>query len=392
MAITDLPHVQGNDNRARPLWYHSSGVAGTHVAHGPELSIIVPAFNERENIAPLVEQVAAALPDVQWELIFVDDDSRDGTAAAVRRLAQSDARVRCIQRVGRRGLSTAVIEGMLASSAPVLAVMDADLQHDPALLPAMFARLHSDDIDIVIGSRYVTGGNIGDWDGTRAAGSTLATKLARMVVTADLADPMSGYFMLTRPAFESTMRRLSGQGFKILLDLFASAPQPLRFAELPLTFRSRLHGESKMDSGVVWDYVSLLLGKSIGMYIPLRFVMFTIVGTLGIVVHLVMLRTLLSVFAFGISQAIATTVAMTSNFALNNVLTYRDRRLRGVKLIVGLLSFCAVCSVGAVANVGIAATVFERHYSWWMSGLAGAAIGAVWNYSVSSIFTWRRNK
>jgi dolichol-phosphate mannosyltransferase len=232
---------------------------------------------------------------------------------------------------------------------------------------------------------------VGQWDDGRIAISNFATKMARLVVSADLADPMSGFFVISRDAFDASVRRLSGQGFKILLDLFASAPEPYRFAELPLTFRKRLNGESKLDSAVALDYLSLLLDKLLGRFVPARFVMFTAVGTLGIVVHLTVLWLALMGFSFGVSQAVATVTAMTNNFLLNNALTYRDRRLRGIKLLTGLLSFCAVCSVGAVANVGIAAAVFERHYSWWLAGLAGAAVGVVWNYSVSSIFTWRRS-
>ena len=366
-------------------------LARPDAGRGADLSIIVPTYNEKENVAPLIEQVAAALGSIEWEVIFVDDDSPDGTAATVRTIAQTSARIRCIQRIGRRGLSTAVVEGVLASSAPVVAVMDGDLQHDPALLPVMLRKIRVDTLDVVVASRYVQGGTVGQFDGDRVAISTAATKMARLVVSADLADPMSGFFVITREAFDSSVRRLSGQGFKILLDLFASAPRPYRFAEVPLSFRNRVHGESKLDSAVALDYVSLLLDKLCKGYVPARFVLFAAVGTFGVAVHLAVLRLTLSVFGFGMSQALATIAAMTSNFLFNNALTYRDQRLRGRKRLTGLLTFYGVCSVGAVANVGIAASVFERHYSWWLSGLAGAAVGVVWNYSVSSIVTWRRH-
>jgi dolichol-phosphate mannosyltransferase len=179
-----------------------------------------------------------------------------------------------MQRIGRRGLSTAVIEGMLASSAPYLAVIDADMQHDEKLLPLMLTTLKSAELDIVVGSRYVAGGAIADWDKGRAAISGTATRLARLIGTAALADPMSGFFMLHRSAFERAMRQLSGQGFKILLDLFASTPAPYRFKELPYVFGERMHGESKLDSLVVWEYLMLLLDKLIGRWVPVRFVLF----------------------------------------------------------------------------------------------------------------------
>jgi dolichol-phosphate mannosyltransferase len=354
-----------------------------------ELAVVVPCFNERENVSLLVEKLTAALFGLEWEVIFVDDDSPDGTANVVRRLAAANRRVRCLQRIGRRGLSSAVVEGMLASSAPYLAVIDGDLQHDERLLPKMLGALKDEKLDLVVGSRYVEGGGIGEWDSKRAAFSSLATRLARLIIREPLSDPMSGFFVITRPALERAVRRLSGQGFKVLLDLFASTPQPYRFRELPYTFRDRLHGESKLDSFVAWEYIMLLVDKLIGWLVPARLVMFAAVGATGVIVHLVTLRVAMMAFAFAASQAIATLVAIISNFMINNVFTYRDRRLRGGKFFTGLLSFFAVCGVGAVANVGIANAVFQQHYTWWISALAGIAVGLIWNYAVSSALTWR---
>ena len=357
---------------------------------GVELTVVVPSFNEIENVEPLIHLLGAALDGIEWEVIYVDDDSPDGTAAKVRELGQRNPRVRCVQRIGRRGLSTAVIEGMLASSAPYLAVIDADLQHDEKLLPRMLSTLKSDGLDIIVGSRYASGGAIGDWNKGRAAMSAIATRLARLVVPVPISDPMSGFFMLHRAAFERAMRRLSGHGFKILLDLFASTPTPYRFKELPYVFAERMHGESKLDSLVVWEYLMLLLNKLIGHWVPVRFALFAVVGGSGVIVHLTTLRLALISFTFPFAQSIATVCAMTSNFLLNNILTYRDQRLRGAKLAAGLLSFYAICSIGAFANVGIASAVFEQHYSWWVAGLAGSVVGVVWNYAASSVFTWRR--
>jgi len=357
---------------------------------GVELTIVVPSFNEIDNVEPLVQCLDAALAGIEWEVIYVDDDSPDGTAAKIRELSRRYFRVRCVQRIGRRGLSTAVIEGMLASSAPYIAVIDADLQHDEKLLPHMLETLKSENLDVVVGSRYVSGGAIGDWDNGRAKMSTIATRLARLVVPADLTDPMSGFFIIQRPAFERAVRRLSGQGFKILLDLFASTPIPYRFKEVPYTFGERIHGESKLDTLVVWEYLMLLCEKVIGHWVPVRFVLFSMVGGSGVFVHLATLWLGLLSLSFPIAQMFATVSAMTSNFVLNNILTYRDQRLRGWKLVTGLLSFYSICSVGAAANVGVASAVFEQDYSWWISGLAGSAVGVVWNYAVSSIFTWHR--
>jgi dolichol-phosphate mannosyltransferase len=254
----------------------------------------------------------------------------------------------------------------------------------------MLNALKEGKLDLVVGSRYVKGGGVGQWDRNRAAMSTLATRLARLIIHEPLLDPMSGFFVITRPALEKAVRRLSGQGFKILLDLFASTPEPYHFRELPYTFRDRLHGQSKLDSFVAWEYLMLLSDKLIGWLVPVRLVMFAAVGATGAVVHLVTLRVVMVTFSFVIAQAIATTIAITSNFVINNVLTYRDRRLRGLKFFTGLTSFFAICGVGAVANVGIANAAFQQQYTWWLSALAGIAVGLIWNYAVSSALTWRR--
>jgi len=359
---------------------------------GPvELTVVLPTFNERDNVEPLIERLEEVLAGIAWEAIFVDDDSRDGTAEHVRGIGRRKPNIRCLQRLGRRGLSTACIEGILASSAPFLAVMDADLQHDETLLPRMLAALKSEELDIVIGSRYAAGGGLGDWDRSRARISKFATRLSRLVVKVDLSDPMSGFFVIRRPAFEAAVRSLSGQGFKILIDLFASSPRPLAFKELPYQFRQRQHGESKLDTLVAWEYLQLLLDKLVGHIVPVRFALFAMIGGLGLVVHLAVLGLVLNLagVSFTVAQSVATVIAMTSNFLLNNWFTYRDRRLHGWRLLGGLLSFYVVCSIGAVGNVGIAAYVFYADQSWWLAGVAGAIVGSVWNYATSAVFTWR---
>jgi dolichol-phosphate mannosyltransferase len=372
-------------------WSESQGSA-TLALDAPELSVIVPTLNERENILPLTEHISSALSGIAWEVIFVDDDSRDGTAAHIREVARRDRRVRCLQRIGRRGLSTACIEGILASSAPFVAVLDADLQHDERLLPQMLAILKHDPVDIVIGSRYVAGGGTGQWDKNRVRLSGVATQLSRMICKADIADPMSGFFMLRRELFEAAVRRLSGQGFKILLDLLASTPKSVRLRELPFEFRPRRYGESKLDTLVAWEYMMLIADKLIGHIVPVRFALFALIGGIGLGVHLAVLGTAIRFAGVGFTaaQTAAAIVAMTSNFFLNNLFTYRDQRLRGWHAFRGLVSFYAICSLGAVANVGIGTYVFTWDHVWWLAGVSGVVVGSVWNYAVSSVFTWTR--
>jgi dolichol-phosphate mannosyltransferase len=374
---------------------HQTSADSSEAAHpsinGPELSVIVPTYNERENVVELILRLQECLSDHAWEVIFVDDDSHDNTAQLVREIGSSDSRVRCIQRVGRRGLSSACVEGMLASSASYLAVIDGDLQHDERLLPSMLATLKSQDIDLVIGSRYMADGGIGDWNKSRAAISTFATRLSRLVLKADLSDPMSGFFMIQREAVERCVRNLSGMGFKILMDIFASSSQQPTFVELPYKFRARQAGESKLDTHAAWEYLALLLDKLVGHLVPVRFVGFCLVGGFGILVHFAVLGLLHQQIGveFVTSHITATAVAMTANFSLNNALTYRDLQLRGWNWFRGWASFTLACSVGAIANVGIAAYLITMDTKWKIAALGGILVGTVWNYVATRVYTWK---
>jgi dolichol-phosphate mannosyltransferase len=354
-----------------------------------QLSIVVPTFNERQNVREFIARLEVALRGISWELIFVDDDSPDGTSAEVKAIAVRDSRIRCLRRIGRRGLSSACIEGMLAAAAPTLVVMDADLQHDETKIPAMLEALESHNAQLVIASRYTAGGGVGEWDKTRAYMSRLATRLSRLVCRQEISDPMSGFFMIRADALERCVHDLSGKGFKILLDIVASTRDGLCVAEVPYSFRERLHGESKLDSLVVWDFGMLLAEKTIGKYIPVRFVAFTLVGGAGVLVHMAILAALrMTQMSFTTAQGVATIVAMVFNFWLNNLLTYRDRRLRGTRWLTGLLSFMLACGLGAVANVGIASYLFKSNAQWVVAALAGIAVGAVWNYAITQLYTW----
>ena len=360
-------------------------------ALSPELSVVIPTFKERANVEILVQRLDAALSGIAWEAIFVDDDSPDGTADAVKRIGAEDPRVRCLRRVSRRGLAGACIEGMLSSSAAFVAVMDADLQHDEKLLPRMFALLKSGEGDMVVGSRYVKGGSSAVFSKSRGAISRFATALARRLTGVELSDPMSGFFMMRRDRFDQLAGSLSTQGFKILLDIVITAKGGLKIVEEPFVFAARSHGESKLDAQVGLDFLGLLLAKLTGGVVTPRFLSFALVGTLGLGVHLLVLRTVLVAFglAFPLAQATATFVAMTGNFVLNNSLTYRDRRLSGLGFLKGLLGFYAISAVGALTNVGMASWLYAHQPVWWLAGAAGAVMGAVWNYSMATLLVWR---
>jgi len=357
----------------------------------PELSVIVPTLNEAQNVPIMVARLAQALAGVKWEVIFVDDNSPDGTAAAARRIAQVDPRVRCLRRIARRGLAGACVEGMLASSASAVAVVDGDLQHDETQLPPMLESLRQ-GADLVVGTRFAAGGTAASgFSRLRHWGSHLAAATARRFLGVRLSDPMSGFFMMRRDVFDALASRLSTHGFKVLLDIVASSPQPLKIVELPFEFRARRHGQSKLDSLIVLEYLGLVLAKLSGDWVSIRFLLFALVGATGLFVHLWALQQALRFgLPFDWAQTVAAYVAMTSNFLLNNQLTYRDRRLNGLAAVKGLFTFYAVCSVGTIANVGVANWVYGSRPSWWLAGTAGALMGVVFNYAASSVLTWRQ--
>lgn len=367
-------------------------VDSTQAAEARQLSIVVPTFNERDNVGMLYERLKATLGQTAWEVLFVDDNSPDETWQLVRELSQRDPRVRCLRRIGRRGLSGACIEGILASSAPYVAVMDADLQHDETRLPQMLALLQSGGADLVVGSRYIEGGSADSFNRQRRGVSEFATLIAKRLLHVEIADPMSGFFMIRRDRFEELAPSLSVHGFKILLDIVATARGSLRAVEIPFTFGTRLAGESKLDSMVALDFLGLILAKMTGDAVSLRFLLFALVGSIGLFVHLLTLDVAFNLFEipFTESHALGAIVAMTSNFILNNKLTYRDQRLKGFALLRGLLLFYLVCSVGLLANVGVAFSIYGQQPIWWLAGAAGALMGVVWNYAMSSLFVWRK--
>lgn len=359
-----------------------------------ELSIIVPTLNEVGNIEILCNKISSVLKEINWEIIFVDDNSTDGTKELLDQISSQHQNIRAIHRIGRKGLSSACIEGMSASKAPIVAVMDADLQHDESLLPVMFAKFGDTSLDIAVASRFAEGADLGEFGAKREFISNTGNLLSRLIIRARLTDPLSGFFMLRKNVFLELSPRLYGKGFKILLDLFASAKRPLKFAEVPLKFGSRHSGESKLDTTVALEFIGLLFHKLFGKVIPVRFILFSLVGVTGVGVHLLVL-TLFHLFIntqFIWSQTIATYIAMTSNYFLNNNFTYRDKKLHGKKLLLGLLCFYLVCSVGAVINIGFAELLYQKNIHWAVAGTAGAFIGAVWNYALSSTFTWKKQR
>ena len=339
--------------------------------------MIVPTYNERDNIEVLVERLCVALDGVAWRVIVVDDDSPDGTGAAVKRLAAVDDRVQCLRRVGRRGLSGAVIEGILASASPFVAVIDGDLQHDETRLPLLLAALRS-GADVAVGTRFASADGLATGlSRIRLVGSRAATWAAKRVLRVPLSDPVSGFFAVRREIVERVAPRLSQQGFKILFDIVASQPTPPRVAETPYAFAERLSGVSKLDSRVVFDYGALLLAKATRDLLPARAILFVAVAAVGIAGHLVVLAGLLSLeVRFVVAQSLAAAAVVAAARLFDVAIFGRGTTTRLRRLAGGWFSALA----GGLANVGVADAAHLHGAAWWLAGVAGALMGAMWTY------------
>jgi dolichol-phosphate mannosyltransferase len=382
--------IQSSPSAARAAPDGSLVEAAPSSAGGYDLTVVVPTYKEAANVAAVLQRLKAALSGRRWHVVFVDDDSPDGTAEAIKALARTDPRVSCLRRIGRRGLAGAVMEGALASAAPWIVVMDADGQHDEGLILPMLERAQLGDVDVVVASRYVDVGSAeGGLSRTRRRGSRLATRLAQLATRLTLTDPMSGFFLVRRSALNAVAPRVSPHGFKVLFDILACANPPMRAAELPLVFRPRLQGESKLDRRVVLEYLALLGSKVSGDLISPRALVYAVVGATGLAVHLIVLRGLMSVgLGFGEANLFAAAAAMTSNYLLNNEITYRDRRRQGLGLFWGYLKFAALCALGLAINIAVADFAQERLHIWWVSGVLGAVAAAAWNYGSTAVALW----
>lgn len=364
-----------------------------------ELSIVVPTYNERDNVHLMAEQLEAVLGPTGWELIFVDDASPDGTGDAVRQLARDDQRVRLILRHNRRGLSSAVVEGALAASADIVAVMDGDLQHDETVLPNMVDLIRSGEADLVSASRFLTeDGADGLSSAARVSLSNNGIRIANRVFGLNMSDPLTGFFVVRRSVVRNALPELSELGFKVLMDIVVSSrPRPI-IREVPFKFRERQHGESKLDNRVLYDFFLFFLEKKVSSILPLpaRFLSFAMINSIGILVHLAVFAALTNTQVLGFSEAqlVATFVTMGFNYAANNEVTYSDRKLRGGKFYIGFIIFAALCSVGVFANVSVAA-IIHRDFPGLIALLpaaAGAMVTVVWNYVATTVFVWGRGR
>jgi len=372
----------------------------------PELSLIICTLNEGAAIRSVILEVSDTLAHIPHEIIVVDDNSSDNTGAEVLAVAATRPNVRLHVRTDERGLSSAAIKGWDLARGRYLAVMDGDGQHDPKAILAMAEMIRKGDKDLVCVSRYLGGTDTGlSW--FRDLGSKAATAVTGMVLKVPLTDPLSGCFMMTREYYQSARPRLAGVGFKILVDIAASAKIKPRFGEVKAALRERQGGESKLDLRVVADLGALLVEKATGGLLPARFVLFAGVGATGVIVYLAilwlahhLLHTGLSIpiyrFQFRpddfLSYGVAIWVSMTWNFFVNNTITFRDKRLRGWGVLGGLISFYIACSIGAVLSLAMSIFMKEKlHMHYMLAGAIAVLLSSVWNYWASTKLSWRKS-
>ena len=359
----------------------------------PTLSIVIPTYNEKDNVIIILEELKKVLKSISHEIIFVDDNSPDGTSAVVKDCMKKSSKIRLIHRIGRKGLAGAVIEGIFSANADIVAVMDCDLQHDETKLLDMinlFSKNNS--LDLVIGSRFTETGEISEkaFSKIRKLGSKATTLIIKKVLNITSTDPLSGFFMVKKESFLKSSENLQTQGFKVLADFLATSGKNIEIKEIGYRFKNRLAGESKMSFLTILELIGLVLSQILKGRVSIRFILFCMVGLSGIFVQLLITGlVMLLINQFPTSQTFGIIAAMTSNYFLNNIITFQERKLKSLDLIRGLFSFYLICSLGAFTNIAIATYIFSFSSNWLISSFIGACFGAVWNFTLSSIFTWK---
>lgn len=357
------------------------------------LTIVLPCYNEISNIEPLISELTRC--DVNGyikRIIYVDDDSPDGTSEFLKNTVFKKD-VLCIHRIGRQGLSSAVLEGLMLADSCFVAVMDADGQHSPSNLLDMYEIIFNQNVDMIIGSRFLEHKKLNTHSGFRHYISWLGNILCTKILKRKLSDPLTGFFIVNRIVFLDASRKINPTGFKILLDLlYVLRKSNIKITEFQIDFRTRLAGVSKLDLGVVLAFGDQILNKISFGLIPDKFLAFSLVGVSGVLIHFLSFYCVyfLLNLEFNISQISATLLAMTSNFTLNNLITYSRNRLRGFKWFKGLFIFTSACSLGFVSNIGVAAYLNSTNQVWWLSAISGIIVGTIFNFAMSNSFVWKK--
>ena len=359
------------------------------------ISIILPTLNEVDNISSIIKKIINLSGNFLIEIIVVDDASTDGTTSLVKKLSQEDNRIRLINRYGRNGLSSAIKEGTLSASGDVIAVMDTDGQHQVESLYEAIEVLLVTDKDLIIGSRFLNSSLISGLSDKRKKGSLVANSLAKFSLSREyskLTDIMSGFIVFKSQTVLKLVERIDVNGFKFLYELLSVSKGTLDCNEIPLNFMPRKFGESKLDIAIVWDFLVSLIHSLSKRLIPRKAISFAFVGITGVLVQFIISYSFMWLLGFSFQNVlpIAVISAATSNYLVNNWLTFRVNRLRNKALFVGLLKFLLVSSLPIIANVGLASSFYKLiSPNTFFSQLAGIIVVFIWNYAASSKLVWK---
>jgi len=354
------------------------------------VSVIVPTYNEKENIKPLIERVHQALAGYEHEILIVDDNSKDGTAEAAEELTRTYP-VKVLVRKDERGLGTAVVHGVKNSSGNLIVVMDADLQHPPEVVPVLVKALQC-GADFVVASRYIPGGGVPNWGLFRRIVSKTAIAIAHVLlpITRKIKDATSGFFAFQREGIAGA--ELRPIGYKIMLEILVEGKFNSTL-EVPYIFKERSTGISKFNTRQQVEYLRHLFSMMKRTGELTRFVKFLAVGLSGVVVNMgaLWLLTRFGGLPYYVSSLFAIELSIISNFALNDYFTFADRRNgNGNSFLSRLLRFNVTCAVGAAIQYGLLllfTSVFGVHYL--ISNIIGIAAGTLWNYLVNVSWTWK---
>ena len=357
------------------------------------VALIVPTYNERENIEALYTTVASALSGLDWEIMFVDDNSPDGTAAAAEALASKDPRVRLVVRFHDRGLTSAVLQGIYSVTMPNVVVTDADLQHDLLKVPEMLRLLNADEADLVIATRYQAEGSAGGLSTRfRTLLSDLGTRIGKVLFRVPVSDPMSGFFAFRRKSLLPVLTRVDPLGFKILLDVLLLGRGQMRVREVPYSFHSRHAGSSKLNWRVQWDFMIQVLYHLMHGFIPHDLISFVLVGASGAVLQF----TILGIFyAAGLAAETGQAAAIVSvtlwNFLLNHYLTFHRELKLGRDLLQKFVLYALATAIGIMLNISAATLTLESlRLSRLPESLLGACIDTIWRFAIARSLIWRR--
>ena len=358
------------------------------------ISVIIPTYNEYKNLPKLLDQLLNLETIFEKEIIIVDDNSSDGTQNLARSYSQNDRRIRLISRLGRSGLSSAIKEGCLCASGDLIVIMDADGQHEPNSIINGLKKFNNKNIDIIIGSRFLEESIIKGLSSKRESGSSIANFLARITLHSGykkLTDYMTGFILLKRNSCIKYIEKIDVNGFKFLYELLSLSKGKLTVIEIPLVFGLREFGQSKLDLAVIWDFLISLIHNFFGRIIPRRAFSFALVGLIGVFVQMFVIYFLLAMTDFDFEKIlpIGVILAATSNYIINNILTFRSNKLSGKNFYFGLFKFLLVASLPIIANIGVANLFYNQLSSnTFIAQIAGIFVVFIWNYAASSRVVW----